>query len=295
MDGAVEVLGAAARAAAAGAGTRARTGAAAGAGAVSATPTEASSAKPTAPAAAAEAAAAVRRGRRGTALHADAAGLRAAVRPRWEPQVVDEHIPRRAEAAPVPVGSARDGIDDAEHHNHHDHQRNHGHDPTVAGVLRLVIIRAAALVERRGPVVIADGDVQPLAVGEILALKDVGAWSRCAGDGAGGDAVRICPGERHLPDARLVEPAGRVVIGDGAAIEVIHVLLRPGVGEEDRFAVVIATDEVDVHVAVVIAQTVDVGREGGFIPDRAVRQAPRRAPATRSAPGCPDCRRRYWE
>jgi len=117
-----------------------------------------------------------------------------------------------------------------------------------------------------------DGEAHLLAVGQVGLRQHMVS----AGLSVGACAVhpcRVVPGQGHLPHPGLVEPPGGIVIGHGIALQGIHVLLDPAVGKPEGLAVVVVPVEVDIHIAVVEAQAVNVVRQGCLLPDAAVGHA----------------------
>ena len=282
---AVQVLGGAARTAAAGTGAGAGTGAAAGAGTVPSA-AEAASAKAAAPAATAEAASAA--GRAGPRLGAHAAGTGLAVRPGGVPEVVDEHI-AGAEAAGIAVAPAAHHHHDADD-DEQDHQTTEKRLQIQIVVVIAVVIVVPAVVRRvvgavvggqgGGPVGVAHPDVHPVAVvqvgggdGQSIRHRHTVRAGNCPLGEVAGQTGGVVPRQGHGPHLRLVEPAGGVIIEHRAAVQSVHILLHPAVGEGERLALVVGAVQIDVHVAVVEGQALDIVGEGRLLPDGAVGHA----------------------
>ena len=94
------------------------------------------------------------------------------------------------------------------------------------------------------------------------------------GSGEIADKARgVDPLQGHLSHPGLVEPARGIVKSHGIAAEGIHVLLHPAVGERKRLSLSVGAVQVDVHVAVVEGQALDVVGEGFLVPHGAVGHA----------------------
>ena len=91
--------------------------------------------------------------------------------------------------------------------------------------------------------------------------------------GGAGDTRRVVPGEGHGAYPNAVEPAGGILIADGAAVQGIHILLHPGIGEAENLACPEIVGEVDINIAVVILNVGNVAAESGKLPNGAVGNA----------------------
>ena len=260
-------------------------------------------AKASATASAAEAAATAS-GRSGLCFGAHAAGTGPAVRPGGIPQVVDEHIPG-AEAAGVAVAPAGGG----DQHDNKDHHKDHHHhaDDGITGVVlnKMLawhihigvvvggnVVQAVLLGQLHRPVLVPGRNAHGLAVAQILGGADqlVPAPDELRRRGAGalqlaGQPGRVVPDEGHLADPGLVEPPGGVVVGhivivnivivlnNAVGAELIHILLHPRVGEGKRLVRLVGAVKIDIHIAVIEVQALDVVRLRRHIPDGAVGYA----------------------
>ena len=263
---------------------------------------ETASAKSAAPASAAEAAA-TSSGRSGLCFGAHAAGTGPAVRPGGVPQVVDEHIPG-AEAAGVAVAPAGGG-DQHEDEYHHEDRHHHADDGITGVVLKMLawhihigvvvggnVVQAVLLGQLHRPVLVPGRNAHGLAVAQILGGADqlVPAPDELRRRGAGalqlaGKPGRVVPHQCHLSDLRLVEPSRGVVVGhivivnivivlnNAVGAELIHILLHPRVGEGKRLVRLVGAVKIDIHIAVVEVQALDVVRLRRHIPDGAVGYA----------------------
>ena len=82
------------------------------------------------------------------------------------------------------------------------------------------------------------------------------------------------PRQGHDVHRGAVEPAGGIVIGYSSAVaESIHIFLHPAESEAEGLVGVVGLGEVDVGVAVVVINALDVIGEGRHLPDRTVGDA----------------------
>ena len=257
---------------------------------------KAASAEPAAPAAAAEAAASAAGRRLRPVLGAYAAGTGPSVMAHGVPQTVIQHVPG-AEAAGIAVAGT--AADQEDHHNEDQEERHQRHDLTAVIVILIIvvivavvivvvaaavvigeIVGAVLLIQRGGPAVIGGRDGHGVAVAQIAGGHHKAAVrDGCIAAGAAGLAEiagqprRIVPRQGHLARLGLVEPAGGVIVAHRAAVQRVHVLLHPRIGKGEGLAVVIGPVQIDVHIAVVKLQPLDVVAQGGFLPEGAVGHA----------------------
>ena len=201
-----------------------------------------------------------------------------------------QHVPG---AEPTGIAVAGTAADQEDHH-HKDQEKHHQpHDPAAAVVVVLIvavvivvvaaavvigeIVGAVLLIQRGGPVVIGCRDGHGVAVAQIAGgHHKASVRDGCIAAGAAGLAEiagqprRIVPRQGHLARLGLVEPAGGVIVAHRAAVQRIHVLLHPRIGKGEGLAVVIGPVQIDVHIAVVKLQPLDVVAQGGFLPEGAV-------------------------
>ena len=216
--------------------------------------------------------------------------------------MVHEHVPR-AEAAGVAAAPPYSG----DQHDNKDHHEDHHHhaDDGVTGVVIVVVIVIAAvpaavgdvvgavfLRQLGGPVGVAHLYVHFVAVVQIgggdghavLHRHAVSAADRALGKIAG-QPGGVVPDEGHLADPGLVEPPGGVVVGhivivnivivlnNAVGAELIHILLHPRVGEGKRLVRLVGAVKIDIHIAVIEVQPLDVVRQCRHVPDGAVGYA----------------------
>ena len=217
--------------------------------------------------------------------------------------MVDEHIPG-AEAAGVAVAPAGGG-DQHDNKDHHEDHHHHADDGVTGVVLKMLawhihtvvvvggeIVGAVFLRQLGGPVGVAHLYVHFVAVVQIggddghavLHRHAVSAADRALGEIAG-QPGGVVPDEGHLADPGLVEPPGGVVVGhivivnivivlnNAVGAELIHILLHPRVGEGKRLVRLVGAVKIDIHIAVVEVQALDVVRLRRHIPDGAVGYA----------------------
>ena len=154
------------------------------------------------------------------------------------------------------------------------------------------IVGAVFLRQLGGPVGVAHLYVHFVAVVQIgggdghavLHRHAVSAADRTLGEIAG-QSLRVVPNQHHLPDPRLVEPPGGVVIvhivivnivivlNNAVGAELIHILLHPRVGEGKRLVRLVGAVKIDIHIAVIEVQPLDVVRQCRHVPDGAVGHA----------------------
>ena len=217
--------------------------------------------------------------------------------------MVDEHIPG-AEAAGVAVAPAG-GRDQHEDEHHHEDHHHHADDGITGVVLKMLawhihigvvvggnVVQAVLLGQLHRPVLVPGRNAHGLAVAQILGGADqlVPAPDELRRRGAGalqlaGKPDRVVPHQCHLSDLRLVEPSRGVVVvhivvvnivvvlNNAVGAELIHILLHPRVGEGKGLVLVVALGQVDVHIAVVEVQALDVVRQCRHVPDGAVGYA----------------------
>ena len=209
------------------------------------------------------------------------------------PQAMIQHVPGAERTGIAVAGTAADQED----HHHKDQEKHHQpHDPAAAVVVVLIvavvivvvaaavvigeIVGAVLLIQRGGPAVIGGRDGHGVAVAQIAGGHHKAAVrDGCIAAGAAGLAEiagqprRIVPRQGHLARLGLVEPAGGVIVAHRAAVQRVHVLLHPRIGKGEGLAVVIGPVQIDVHIAVVKLQPLDVVTQGPLLPEGAVGHA----------------------
>ena len=215
--------------------------------------------------------------------------------------MVHEHVPR-AEAAGVAVAPAGGG-DQHDNKNHHEDHHHHADDGVTGVVLKMLawhvhtvvvvggkIVGTVFLRQLGGPVGVAHLHVHLVAVAQIgggdghavLHRHAVSTADRALGEIAG-QPLRVVPNQHHLPDPRLVKPPGGVVVvhivvanivivlNNAVGAELIHILLHPRVGK--GLVRLVGAVKIDIHIAVVEVQPLNVVRQCRHIPDGAVGHA----------------------
>ena len=201
-----------------------------------------------------------------------------AIRAGGIPQAVDEYV-AGAEAAGIAVVDG--GPDHEEDHQNEYHE--YGEYPVIGivgiviGVVAPAVIRqiipAVLPIQGGGPAGILHSEVQSIprlhiAGGEhmVSAGLAVGANARHGG--------WVVPRQGHDVHRGFFEPAGGIVMGYSPAVaEGIHIFLHPAESEAEGLVGIVGLGEVDVGVAVVVIDALDVVGEGRHLPDGAVWDA----------------------